>query len=168
MSRTIPLTRGYVAIVDDEDYEELSRWKWNAHAQQDGIIYARRSVHVPNKTRKSRSVCIGITMHRQVLRLPVGDKRRGDHIDGNTLDNRKQNLRIATVRQNAWNHRTPVNSTSGVCGVYWNKRERRWVAQIKAPDKNIYLGQRKNFDDAVALRREAEEKYFGEYVRRAQ
>ena len=87
-----------------------------------------------------------------------------DHINtDNHNDNRKCNLRIVTRAQNNYNHTIAKNNTSGVTGVYWSKYHNAWRATIRINYKNITLGQFKKFEDAVKCRKEAEDKYFGEY-----
>ena len=86
-----------------------------------------------------------------------------DHINHNKLDDRKENLRIVNSNQNNENRSISRNNTSGVTGVSWSSNRNKWVAQIKINNKSIFLGRFDNFEDAVAARKEAEEKYFGEY-----
>src|SRR5689334_23622447 len=99
--REIPLLNGKgVALVDDEDYEALSRFKW--HLSIGG--YNRMSRGVTRSVRhagKSSSV----RMHRQILALPSEDHHVVDHINGNALDNRRANLRVCSQRQNLWNRK---------------------------------------------------------------
>ncbi len=82
-----------------------------------------------------------------------------DHINGNGLDNRWINLRKADSKKNAMNRRLPANNTSKIIGVYFQKKENIWTAQVKINQKNIYLGCFKNKDDAVKARKKAEIKY---------
>ena len=86
-----------------------------------------------------------------------------DHKYQRTWDNRKSELRIVNRPQNAMNRDKPNNNTSGVKGVHWDSINNQWVAQIGINNKRIYLGRYDNFDEAVKIRQEAEEKYFGEY-----
>jgi hypothetical protein len=88
-----------------------------------------------------------------------------DHINGNPSDNRKQNLRIVTQHQNAMNARLNINNTSGTTGVSWDKENNKWIAAIGVNNKNIKLGRFINIEDAIKARKEAEDKYFGEYKR---
>lgn len=89
-----------------------------------------------------------------------------DHIDGNRLDNRVNNLRIVTRWQNRLNCGTRKDNTSGHTGVSWARDKRKWVAQIQVHGKGIRLGRFSNIDDAIAARKAAEIKYFGEYRRK--
>lgn len=87
-----------------------------------------------------------------------------DHIHTERkYDNRKENLRLATPFQNQHNVGTQKNNTSGVTGVSWNKRQKKWVARIMVNHKNICLGSFEGLDDAAKARKEAEDKYFGEF-----
>ena len=84
-----------------------------------------------------------------------------DHINHNTLDNRKQNLRIVTRVQNQMNMSKRKDNTSGFTGVHFNKRSDKWMATIQVNYKSINLGTFKNKEDAIEARKKAEEKYFG-------
>lgn len=129
--RTIPLTKGYEAIVDDEDYERLSRWSWcYSHG------YGMRSQYLGGgrKARKYQT----IMLHRAVLApLPIFDV---DHINKNTLDNRKVNLRICTHQQNIFNSKISSQNRSGYKGVSWCAWKKRWRAGIRVNGKEMTLG----------------------------
>ena len=102
-------------------------------------------------------------MHRLITNCP--DNMVVDHIGGEETrsDNRKQNLRICTISQNNMNRKMTNRNTSGVVGVSWDKNKKKWEATIRINKKQIHLGLFDNFEDAVATRKQAEEKYFGEY-----
>lgn len=102
--KQIPLTKGRFAIVDDEDFEELNRYKW--YSDHKGYA-ARNSPYVNGK----RHV---IWMHRVIAGTPAGMET--DHINGIKNDNRRSNLRIATTVQNAMNRGLSKNNTSGYRG----------------------------------------------------
>ncbi len=101
-------------------------------------------------------------MHRLIMNAPAG--LVVDHIDGNSLNNRKTNLRICTQAQNIHNSRPRRNRSSKYKGVFWNKVNKKWSVSIRKGDKRIYLG---GFDDeieaALAYDRKAEE-LFGEFA----
>lgn len=101
--------------------------------------------------------------NRVVMNCP--EDMQVDHVNGDTLDNRKCNLRIVTNQQNSMNCSKPLNNTSGYKGVYFDKSRKKWVANIKVNRKTIFLGRFDNIEDAYKARLEAEEKYFGEYRR---
>lgn len=82
-----------------------------------------------------------------------------DHIDGNQLNNRIDNLRDTTVMQNSWNCALSARNTSGYTGVRLSSSKKKWTAQIRVGDKCIYLGTYERIDDAVAARKAADEKY---------
>jgi hypothetical protein len=95
----------------------------------------------------------------------IMDSKNIDHKDGNTYDNRKENLRVCTEQENAMNKRTPKNNTSGVKGVHYAKKEEKWKAYITFKGKRIHLGTYTNIEDAINKRLKAEGKYFGEFNR---
>jgi hypothetical protein len=131
--REIPLTRGMVAIVDDEDYEALAVYKWMATEKRNGKFYAVRSVG----TRASRKT---VAMHRVIMN--AGPDDFVDHKDDNTLDNRKGiSLRKCTRAQNQRN-RHARNGKSGYKGVYFlaRKRSKPWRAEISVDNKSVHLG----------------------------
>lgn len=105
-------------------------------------------------------------MHRVIMDVD-GDNWTNvqvDHIKTEQKNNnRKNNLRIATPSQNGMNKKTYSNNTSGYTGVYWNKSRSRWTAYISINKKFVCLGFYKNKEDAIKARKEAEEKYYGEY-----
>lgn len=103
-----------------------------------------------------------INMHRFLFEDKVNDMIV-DHRNHNCCDNRKENLRLATYSQNNMNRTPMLNTSSGIVGVTWYKTTNKWKAQIKVNKKNIHLGYYKNFGDAVKARKEAEERYFGEW-----
>jgi AP2 domain. len=133
--KEILLTRSKVALVDDEDFEKLSRFKWQAKKSL-RTFYAVRTQWTSKTTR------IYLVMHRVILGLEHADKRQCDHKNGNGLDNRRSNIRIATKRENSYNH-TLVRSSNGFKGVYFAKHkataQKPYRAFIKK-GKQIYLG----------------------------
>lgn len=100
-------------------------------------------------------------MHRVIMNVEQSNKPLIDHINHDRLDNRKNNLRIVSDQQNAFNQKLRINNTSGVTGVGWWKRDNNWSASIKYNYKHISLGYFDSFEDAVKARLEAEIKYFG-------
>lgn len=152
----IPLTRGQIAIVDDEDYEWLSRWKWRAMYVKDmDTFYAVRSSW-DGHTRRT------ILMHREILRLQKGDRREGDHRNHETLDNRRGNLRVATRTEQVYNTRMKRTNTSGFKGVYRNRNG--YSAKIRIDGRQVYLGTRRTPAEAHSLYVEAATKHHGEFA----
>lgn len=127
--KEIPLTQGKVALVDDEDYPELSKFKWHAHKDHNTYYAGRASPGVNGKQHHIR-------MHAIIVRTPKG--MHTDHINGNGLDNRRCNLRIVTTRGNGQNRHCP--KTSKYPGVSWHKRDRKWQAEIQIGGKHRSLG----------------------------
>jgi hypothetical protein len=150
----IPLTRGEFAKVDPEDYIWLSQFRWYC-SKQLYTSYAIRSAGGGKKTRK-------VPMHRQIMNTPR--HLVCDHRNRNGLDNRKQNLRNCTRRENSLNHGALRGCGSRYKGVYWNRRVRKWAACIKSEGKKMHLGY---FDSQVkaakAYDRNARE-LFGEFA----
>jgi len=160
--KKIKLTRGQYTIVDDEDFDRLSDRKWHAAWSEAGqCFYASgwESYLKPDGKKTGR----GIRMHRFLKGLKHGDKRIIDHINHNTLDNRQKNLRICTVSENQQNRRRAKNNTSGVVGVRHKKETNRFHARIYLNGRCKHLGSFKTLKEAVAVRKKAEIKYFGEY-----
>ena len=129
--REITLTKGQIAIVDDEDYDRLNQYKWYAHYDRHtkGYYAARNSKYVDGKRKP-------IPMHRAVLDI---DTQQTDHINHNTLDNRKQNLRICSCMQNTWNRKSN-NGSSKYKGVQWYEHNGKWGARCMAQGKRVFLG----------------------------
>ena len=140
------------ALVDDADYPSLSRKAWRLRK---GYAVARFSVYRPGRNDKKQE----IPMHRLVLGLSPGDPREGDHKNRDRLDNRRDNLRIATRAQNAQNlgHRRrwgKHGKDSGIRGVYWHEVDAKWMAVVGLNGRNRYLG---TFDDPAEAGRVASE-----------
>ena len=156
MSKRIPITQGQYAIVDDEDYEWLNQWKWQARKYRD-TFYVRRQQWL--KAEKKNTV---ILMHRQILKAKKGEDV--DHIDHNPLDNRKTNIRICTRSQNMANRGSTKNASSKYKGVFWSKNCKKWIAQIQHNYKRMHLGCFcQEIEAAKAYDRKAK-KLFGEYA----
>lgn len=126
--KNIPLTRGKTTLVDDDDYENLIKFKWYTKRGHN-TFYACRSIRSKNK----RTI---VRMHREIIKTPPGFET--DHIDGNGLNNQKSNLRIVTQRENAQNRH--VSKTSKFAGVSWNMGANKWASFICINRKTKYLG----------------------------
>lgn len=105
-----------------------------------------------------------ILLHQYIMDCPKN--KIIDHIDGNPSNCVKSNMRICTKSQNNKNHRLSKNNTSGYTGVHYNKRAEKYEAFIYHDSKRVYLGCYSTLEEAVKVRKEAEEKYFGEYRRK--
>lgn len=131
---------------DLEDYDKIKDYSWSIN--KDGYVVAYID--------KDNPVCY---LHRTIMKT---DKQI-DHINHNKLNNCKYNLREVTNQQNAMNKKLLSRNTSGVAGVDWMPSIQKWRARIKAEGKEIHLGVFDEFESAVKARKEAEEKYFGEF-----
>lgn len=147
----IPLTRGQVATIDDEDVH-LSRKRWRALWRNGRGWYAMR-----NEGSKV------VYLHHAVLG-PVATAEI-DHVNGNGLDCRRANLRPATNSQNQANRRAPRNNTSGFRGVSWHKSEGKWRAVIKVHQRQTQLGYFGAPEDAARAYDAAARRAFGEFAR---
>ncbi len=149
--KTINLSRGYTAIVDNEDYDELSKYKWSASTCGK---YAYRITGKRNGKRRT------VRMHRVIIDIESGMET--DHVNGNGLDNRRCNLRQCTRSQNMFNRPALKNNKSGYKGVYWSLG--KWRAAIQCNKITYRLG---GFDDkkdaAIAYNNRAQE-LFGEFA----
>lgn len=127
--REIKLTQGKKALVDDEDYELISKYKWVC-AKEPKVSYALTSI-IKNGVRTT------MRMHRLIMKI-FDPKIQIDHKNNNGLDNRKENLRICNRRQNNMNTSLQKNNTTGYKGVV--RRKNRYVAQTYWDKKHIYIG----------------------------
>lgn len=152
--KQIPLTQNKYAIVDDEDYISLSKHKWFSYRIQSEYFYAGRK-NIGNSSRT-------IAMHRIIMNAPKG--MDVDHINHDTLDNRKCNLRVCTHAQNLANSRIAKNNKSGYKGVSFNAKELRWRANIRVNNKPMLLGVFKSKLEAARVYNEAAKKYFGKFA----
>lgn len=143
MGKEILLTQGKVALVDDEDYEILSKYNWRYVVTSPGRQgYAR--AHIYGDDWKDRT---DVYMHRVVV--SAEDGQMIDHINRDKLDNRKSNLRIATSSQNNSNVTKLATNTSGYKGVTFYKRTGRWMAQIMIDKKYKCIGYYSSPEDAA-------------------
>lgn len=148
----LELSRGKVAIIDDEDLERLSEWKWSYHA----LGYAYRMIG-PGKARKA------IYLHRFLAGVSGKDV---DHINGNGLDNRKINLRTATRAENLRNAgKRNMKTSSRFKGVCWDKKNKKWISSITKARRNIYLGYFLSEEDAARAYNDAAFSLFGEFAK---
>ena len=122
--KTLQLPSGLQVKIDDEDLDLISKYRWYASKNRN-FFYARSD--------KPR-----VMMHKVILNAPKGI--HVDHINGDTLDNRKENLRICSIAENQWNRGKSRNNTSGYKGVCWHKGNNKWIANITVNKKTINLG----------------------------
>lgn len=148
----LPLTRGYNAIIDEADEGLASQFTWHV-SLHDGKPYARTNIPRADGGFRTES------LHRLIYgAVPSG--LVVDHINGNSLDNRRENLRAVSQKVNSRNRKGPNrNNKSGIRGVY--HRPGRWIAQIRVNNYLFSLGSFRTAEEAAAARRRAEKTYFG-------
>lgn len=146
----IDLPNNKQVMVDDEDFEYLNQFKWNFNSR-----YVVRNKHNKCYGKCKGKGCSKVFMHRLIMKTPIGMET--DHINGNTLDNSKENLRACTRRQNSYNMK--AFNKSGLKGVYYDRGG--WSVQINYK----YIGRFKTKEEAALAYNEVAVKDFGEYAR---
>ncbi len=127
------------AIIDREDFDKVKDHKWGLNSE--GYVVSR----IDKKM---------VLLHRFLL--DCSRNKEADHINHNTINNSRNNLRICTRSQNNMNREFK--------GMSYNKRENKWMARIKIDGKQIFLGYFDTEEEALKVRRKAEKKYFGDYA----
>ncbi len=155
MAKEIELTKGYVALVDDKDCGEISKYKWFANSQRNKH-YAARMVSQPN-TRSMR-----VLMAREIMDAP--DDMVVDHINGNTMDNRRCNLRLCTSKENSQNKHA-VWGQVAYKGVYYIKQNKRYVAHCNKDGAQAYMGSFDTPEEAALVYNDFAREVFGEFAK---
>lgn len=151
--KSIPLTQGKFAIVDDQDYGFLMQWKWCArHDKKSDTWYAVSRISGNQRM---------VPMHRLIMNAPEG--MEVDHRDNNGLHNWRGNLRICTGAQNKYNRRPQKANPTGYKGVYLFEGK-SWRAKIGFNKKQIHLGTFPTAEAAARAYDAAASKYFGEFA----
>ncbi len=140
--KEIPLTQGQVAIVDDEDYGELSKYNWY-------YLATGRHEYAAREGRKNGRKCT-IYMHRCII--GTKDGMETDHIKGSGLDNRRGNLRACTHAQNQQNKRAHWDNPTGLPGITIDKKTGQWRADLTVAGKRFYLGRFQTMQQAIEAR----------------
>lgn len=154
--KTIPLSQGLVALVDDADFEWLSQWKWTAQRRTDGKThYAIRCVYADGTQTR-------VFMHREIMQAPEGIEV--DHRDFDGLHNTRDNVRLATHPQNQANRRPLSNNSSGFKGVGRSANGQRWQASIRVNGRGHYLGGYLTKEAAALAYDAAAREHFGEFA----
>lgn len=149
MTREIPLTQGKVALVDDEDYERVQQYRWHMTL---GSRYVT-TTYIINKERTT------LLLHRFILAAPDG--MQVDHINHDTLDNRRSNIRLVTTAENQHNQRPKPGR---FLGVRRRQDTGRWRAEIRVNKKKISLGCFASATEAAHVYDEASHKLFGPFA----
>lgn len=151
--KEIKLTQGRVAVVDDDDYKRLSAYKWYYNKG-----YAVRKLYI-NAVQGQKM----IGMHREILKIT--GKVHVDHIDGNSLNNQKFNLRPCTIAENSRNRGKSVKNNSGFKGVSFDPGRKKFIAFIGVNGKTKYLGRFISAQDAAVVYNANALKFHGEFAR---
>ena len=163
MTKEIQLNHGKVALVDDEDFEELNKYKWYAHKMRGDLFYAYRRKRRIENQEGNRGV---ISMHKML----ISDAKEIDHKNGNSLDNRKENLRGCSHSQNIANSKTRTmygskNKTSFFRGVNWSAQRKKWRARVCKNYKVFELGFFNDQLDAAKAYDKKSKELFGDFAR---
>jgi len=154
--RRIYLGEGVWTILDQQDYYRYGSFKWSFMGHR-GKIYAVRGIRV------GKEKLTILPLHREIMKPPK--RRVVDHKNGDSLDNRRANLRLATRAQNSYNCRKRKNTTSKYIGVSFDKPTKDWEVQIKHKGKHHWIGRFKSEVEAAKAHDKAAKKYHGEFAR---
>jgi len=147
--RLIKLTKNQAAMVDDDAFDDLVRFKWHLVKG-----YATRNVWKKGKR-------VGVEkMHRRIIACPPD--LQVDHINGDKLDNRLANLRKCLSRENTVNSKLRCDNKSGHRGVFW--KDNRWLVRIGSAGKRYHLGRFREWELAVLVYMSAAEELHGEFI----
>lgn len=131
--KTIPLDDDHFTIVDDADFEMLSAYTWRLLKSRNKGGYACTGPGVDT-----------VLMHRLIMQAPPD--KQVDHINGNRLDNRRENLRLVTNSQNNMNQKKQDGTSSQYKGVSWDKSKQKWSSKIMLNGRTVNLGR---YDDEL-------------------
>lgn len=142
-------SKGEKFYFDKEDYDLIKDYHWFLDGKHGNYVVANYKETT-------------VKFHRIVMKV-TDSKIDIDHINHDTTDNRKENLRVVSRSQNNANIGLRKHNTSGCTGVAWHSTRKQWISRISYNNKCIFLGWFNDYEEAVKARKEAEEKYFGEY-----
>lgn len=160
----VELLNGLYAIIDIEDYSYVAPYNWSVNKGR----YAHRRFHIGYDSEKRRSVYRSLMMHRFILEIhgiKVPNGMETDHINGDSTDNRRENLRVVTKSQNRMNRPMFKNNTHGNKGISWRTQIEKWESRIDIDKKRIHLGWFSRRADALKAYNDAAKKHFGIYNR---
>lgn len=156
--KEIRLSNGRMAQVDDADFEWLSAWNWHCHGEG-------RKRYAGRFERRGAGVRVFISMHRVIAGAQAGQEV--DHVNGDTLDNQRANLRCCSRFENHRNQRKQVKrvpSRSQYRGIGWMKRMNRWQVRITVGYKKLFIGYHADEIEAAKMYDEAARRYHGEFA----
>ena len=154
MVKEIPLTQGEVALVDDEDFEWLTRWAWCLRQEKGALQkYAHCAWRRPDGRKTT------MKMHRLIMAAKPGVII--DHIDRDGLNNQRGNLREVTPRESSINGSKRSVNTSGYIGVSWDKSKGKWEAYVSRGGKKIFIGRFSTAEEAAIARDAAAKIHYG-------
>lgn len=135
---------GYAVLIDDEDWEKVKQFKWTLDKQykRENLCYVTTSPYIKGKKET-------IKMHRVIMGCTKGDGLIVDHINHNTLDNRKENLRVCKTGQNNMNQRVAKNSTTGYKGVWYRQDTNMYRAMVRTQGTRYNCGQYSTPEEAA-------------------
>jgi len=159
--KRIKLTQEQYALVDNEDYEKVNQYKWFAmKTKYDGFTARRNDSRKNNNGRQ-----VPIFMQHFIMDFKPSKKKVMDHINRDTLDNRKQNLRICTYSQNNMNRKSSKNKINKFKGVFKNKgRGKKWTAAIRKNKKLFALGYFNSEIEGAKAYNKAAFRLFGKFA----
>jgi hypothetical protein len=134
--KSITLTQGRIALVDDSDFEYINQWKW----------YAALSTHTSYAMRRDKNGKT-VYMHRVITNAPQG--MDVDHLNRDGLDNRRSNLRVCTTAENTRRSYKKSTNKTGYKGVSWDKVNKKFVSQIMLNGKGIKIGRFNTAEEAA-------------------
>lgn len=153
----IPLTKNYYLIIDEKDFNLVSKHKWRADDRHKKCtVYAITDLHI-NKKRTT------ISVHRLIMK-PLKTKQV-DHVNGNGLDNRRCNLRVCTHSQNQMNKRPKLNSEHKFKGIFWIQKISKWKSSIYVNGKGLHLGLFSSEIKAAKAYDKSAKKHFKEFAK---
>lgn len=145
--------KGHLVFIDDEDLWLFNGYKWHVSVKNKGKVYLQRAARYGE-----------VYFHRIIMACPKG--KTVDHINGNSLDNRRENLRICSLRQNLLNKKKRKDGvTTKYIGVHYNKLNKNYRGQLRINNKRIEVGSFDTAVEAAVARDVLAKKYFGEYAR---
>lgn len=159
MTKSIPLTQGKIALVDDEDYEYLNQWKWQARKNRRGDrVWTWYAARLENQSGRR----VLLLMHRVIMAV-ADSNLKVDHRDGDGLNNQRSNLRECTNSENSKSRRRSQNNTTGYKGVTLEKSG-KYRARIRVNYKSINLHSYLTAIEAARAYDDAAKKYYGDFA----